>query len=139
MGSYRESLDCPGLNGKRSIEDVIEGHKATGQHDPKLWFLLTESHWPRAVVLLSPTVSGETLELVYLGLVPEARGRGIGDLAMRQALAVGWAGRYEQLSLAVDARNAPAMKLYFRHGFQRVSSRLAMMRDLRADYRPTLL
>jgi hypothetical protein len=36
-----------------------------------------------------------------------------------------------ELTLAVDSRNAPAMKLYFRHGLQRVGSRTAMIRDLR--------
>ena len=37
-----------------------------------------------------------------------------------------------QLSLALDSRNAPAAKLYYRHGMRRVGSRLAMLRDLRA-------
>jgi ribosomal protein S18 acetylase RimI-like enzyme len=36
------------------------------------------------------------------------------------------------LSLAVDARNAPALNLYYRHGLQRVGSKLALMKDLRA-------
>ena len=37
----------------------------------------------------------------------------------------------ERLSLAVDANNAPALRLYYRHGLQRVGSKIAMMRDLR--------
>ena len=36
------------------------------------------------------------------------------------------------LSLAVDAGNAPALKLYFRHGLRRVGARLALIRDLRS-------
>jgi len=35
-----------------------------------------------------------------------------------------------QLTLAVDSRNAPAMKLYFRHGMKRMGSRTAMIRVL---------
>jgi len=35
-----------------------------------------------------------------------------------------------ELSLAVDSRNGPALKLYFRHGLKRVGSRLALLRDL---------
>ena len=37
-----------------------------------------------------------------------------------------------RLSLAVDSNNAPALKLYYRHGLQRVASKLAMMRVLEA-------
>jgi len=40
--------------------------------------------------------------------------------------------RATELTLAVDSRNAPAMKLYFRHGLKRVGSRSAMIRDLRS-------
>ena len=42
LQTYRDSLDCPGLNGVRQIEDIIAGHKASGEFDPALWFLLCE-------------------------------------------------------------------------------------------------
>jgi ribosomal protein S18 acetylase RimI-like enzyme len=35
------------------------------------------------------------------------------------------------LSLAVDSKNAPALKLYHRHGLSRICTRLALIRDLR--------
>src|SRR5436853_266936 len=35
LGSYERSLDCPALNGKRSIDDIMTGHRATGQFDPR--------------------------------------------------------------------------------------------------------
>jgi ribosomal protein S18 acetylase RimI-like enzyme len=38
---------------------------------------------------------------------------------------------HQRLTLAVDARNIPALKLYYRHGMTRVASKLAFMRDLR--------
>lgn len=37
-----------------------------------------------------------------------------------------------ELSLAVDSRNEPALRLYFRHGFERIGSRIALVRDLRS-------
>src|SRR5205814_4126566 len=46
--SYEASLDCPALNGMRDIEDVIVGHKASGEFDPNLWFVLTENDSPIA-------------------------------------------------------------------------------------------
>lgn len=131
LRSYEGSLDCPALNGLREIEDIIAGHKAAGEFDPRFWFLLREGEAPRAVLLLSRVPRADGLELVYLGLAPEARGRGLGDLLMRQAT---WAVREMNvalLSLAVDAGNAPALNLYYRHGLQRIGSKLALMKDLR--------
>jgi len=87
---------------------------------------------PLGVLLLARAPRTNALELVYLGLAPAARGRGLGDLAMRHALAVVAREGAGQLSLAVDANNAPALKLYYRHGLKRMTSRIAMIRDLRA-------
>jgi ribosomal protein S18 acetylase RimI-like enzyme len=132
LATYERSLDCPGLNGLRGIEDVLAGHKASGEFDPRLWGALCEGERPLGVLLLARAAPGETMELVYLGLAPAARGRGLGDVMMRQALATAAAAGAQRLSLAVDSENAPALKLYYRHGMQRVGAKLAMMRRLDA-------
>ena len=49
---------------------------------------------------------------------------------MRQALAAAAADGAARLSLAVDSENAPALKLYYRHGMQRIGAKLALMRRL---------
>jgi ribosomal protein S18 acetylase RimI-like enzyme len=133
LASYEGSLDCPALNGVRDVEDILAGHKATGNFDPKLWFLLEEQERVAGMLLLCPTPRSDSIELVYLGLPPEVRGRGVGDLLMRQALwATMQAGR-SRLTLAVDAANPPALKLYYRHGMRRICGKVAMMKDLRSD------
>jgi mycothiol synthase len=131
--SYAGSLDCPALNGRRGMEDVIAGHKAAGDFDPRLWHLLCAAGQdePLGVLLLARSARSEALELVYLGIAPHARGQGLGELMMRQALAVAGASGCGLLSLAVDARNAPALKLYYRSGMSRVCARIALLRDLR--------
>jgi len=131
--SYEGSLDCPGLNDRREMTDIIAGHKAAGDFDPRLWFLLLEKDQPLGVLLLSRSAGNQSVELVYLGLVPAARGRGAGDLLVRWALAVAGLESRRHLSLAVDSRNQPALKLYYRHGLARVGARVAMIRDLRAS------
>jgi mycothiol synthase len=131
LDSYQQSLDCPGLNGLRGIADVIAGHKASGEFNPRFWFVLSERDLPRGVVLLGRVPRTDAAELVYLGLAPAARGRGLSDLMLRQAL---WAVRemnLSRLTLAVDSHNAPAIRLYYRHGLQRIGSKVALMRDLR--------
>lgn len=130
--TYQGSLDCPRLNGLRDMEDVIAGHKASGEFDPGLWAVLAQGGEPLGVLLLSRAAPVDTLELVYLGLTPAARGRGVGGVLMRQALATAAAAGASRLSLAVDEGNAPALKLYYRHGMQRVGAKLALMRRLGA-------
>jgi ribosomal protein S18 acetylase RimI-like enzyme len=128
--SYEQSLDCPALNGLREMDDVIAGHQATGEFDPNLWWVLYQQQRPLAVLMLSRIPQTTTVELVYLGLAPEARGRGVGDLLMQQALAVASGDGRESISLAVDSRNQPALRLYYRHGMRRIGSRVALLRDL---------
>lgn len=132
LASYLHSQDCPLLNGMRHSDDILAGHRATGEFDPSLWHLLTVHNTAAAVLLLSRIPRTRGMELIYLGLTPEARGRGIGDLLMRVALAAAHARQCEHLSLAVDAVNLPALRLYWRHGMQAVGRKLAMLKDLRA-------
>jgi len=132
LGSYQQSLDCPALNGKREIGDILAGHRATGSFDPQLWFALCEGDEPLAVLLLACVPHADMIELVYLGIPPAQRGHGFGDLLMRKAAAVVSASRYSRLSLAVDAGNLPALKLYWRHGLQAIGRKIALLRDLRA-------
>lgn len=138
QSTYEESLDCPGLNGLREIEDVIAGHRAAGEFDPKLWRLLIQVDDPAApprplgVLLLSLIPQVMSVELVYLGLCPEARGRKLGDVLMRQAMTTVVEQGMDRLTLAVDAQNVPALKLYYKHGLARAGSKLALMRDLRS-------
>ena len=96
---------------------------------------------PLGVVLVSPSPRSESAELVYLGITPAARGRQIvpsvgrpmkvSELMMKQAIAAVSGHGMGRLSLAVDSRNVPALKLYFRHGCQRIGAKIAALRNLR--------
>jgi ribosomal protein S18 acetylase RimI-like enzyme len=55
-----------------------------------------------------------TVELISMWVAPSARGRGVGDAAIRAVVA--WAGSREVV-LSVKTGNAPAIALYRRHGF----------------------
>jgi hypothetical protein len=129
--SYIQSLDCPGLSEMREIEDVIAGHKAAGEFDPENWFVLMQGDHPIGVVLLSSLSANQTMELVYLGVIPTMRGQGIGQFLFRHALALTSRSEFGRLNFAVDAGNRPALNLYYQHGMQRIGSKIAMLRDLR--------
>ena len=84
--SYENSLDCPGMRGLRSIDDVMAGHRATGDFDPDLWHLFSdESGQDLGVLLLAPVTAQPMTELVYLGLAPAARGKRLADELVRHA------------------------------------------------------
>jgi GNAT superfamily N-acetyltransferase len=136
LSSYQGSLDCPALNGRRSIDDIIAGHQASGLFDPALWFLLREQETDLGILLLSESLRSDGIELIYLGLCPAARGRKLGELMMRQAFAAVTARKQSRLCLAVDSQNTPALKLYYRHGMHRIASKVALLRDLRKQEEP---
>ena len=129
--TYEQTLDCPGLYGLRRTQDIIAGHKATGQFDPTLWTLLRVDEQPAGVILLNPFPGHRTVELVYLGLAPFARGRGLGQQLLRHGLTLLQGRRERSLTLAVDHSNLPAMSIYQAQGLRPVVQRVALIRSLR--------
>jgi ribosomal protein S18 acetylase RimI-like enzyme len=128
--SYEQTLDCPGLKGLRKTEDVLKGHMAAGEFDPRLWTLLLVDDQPAGVLLLNPIASIHSIELVYLGIGLAYRGRSLANLLMQQTLHQ-CANRPEtQITLAIDDRNQPAMALYRRYGFKNFDKRVALIRAL---------
>lgn len=129
--TYVDSLDCPQLNGRRDMEDIIAGHKAAGEFDPELWMLVSDiADNDLGVMLLNRLHRRDGYELVYIGLTPEARGQGLADSLMRLAingLANEGGGH---IVTACDGANAPARKLYHRHGFGYLYSRQALIKEL---------
>jgi len=122
--TYVKSLDCPMLNQKRVMEDVLAGYQATGVHRPELWQIVRADQEDVGCLLLTDHPELESLELVYMGLIPSARGRGWGmDLARQAQWLTHLAGR-NQLLLGVDADNWPAIRTYAAVGFRQWASRM---------------
>jgi ribosomal protein S18 acetylase RimI-like enzyme len=127
LATYNDSLDCPELTGLRPIEDILAGHRAAGQFDPRLWELFLVDDEPAGCLLLAPLHTAPSLEVVYMGVVPEHRGRGVGDALLRRALQQCREHGARLLTLAVDGRNAPAKRLYERFGLKTVARRDAYL------------
>lgn len=128
--SYVDTLDCPALSGLRDMEDVITGHKAVGPFDPQLWSLVLDYERPVGVLLLADIPARNALELAYLGIIPSARGKGLGRALMNRILSIAARRSFATASLAVDINNAPAAKLYRRCGYTRIAERVAMIKKL---------
>lgn len=116
--TYQGSLDMPELEGTRSLDDILAGHRAAGRYKPDHWCLgkIPGSSRAAAVLLLAEALGRDAWEVVYLGLTPEARGQGLGYAVLQHALDLAQ-GHTPRLELAVDCRNVPATRLYDAAGF----------------------
>ena len=118
QATYEGTLDCPAVNGLRSMEDVLRGYRATGKYDPKWWLFVRRQGENLGCLIVTDYPEHEACELVYVGLVPAARGRGLGVDVVRHALWLAAIAKRQRLVLAVDAANEPALKMYAAAGMQ---------------------
>jgi ribosomal protein S18 acetylase RimI-like enzyme len=116
--TYEGTLDCPEVTGVRTTEEVIDGHRAQGVHDPARWWLARDGGRPLGVLLLTAMPEWQSWDVIYVGVVPEARRQGWGRELMHKALRSAHAAEVPQVTLSVDARNRPAWTLYSRLGFE---------------------
>lgn len=132
LATYRDSRDCPGLNGLRTIDDIMAGHQASAKFDPSWWLLLCDGTGPLGCLLLGEIPLRSAAEVIYMGLCPAARGRRLADQLLIKAIDLARSARLNALTLAVDAANGPAIRVYGRFGFRRTMSRDAWIAILDA-------
>jgi mycothiol synthase len=129
--TYIGTLDCPSLDGLRDTADVIAGYRAVGEHRPDFWLIAQHAGQDVGCLLLNLHPDVNHAEIIYLAVVPEARGRGWGlrlaKVAKTMARAIGAA----QVVLAVDATNRPAIRLYEDAGFFSFDRRTVWIKSLR--------
>ncbi len=127
LATYQGSRDCPELTGLRPVGDILAAHKASGRFDPRLWELVRLAGRPAGCLLLAQLAHAPMLEVVYMGVVPEFRRRGIGQLLLRRALAQCRTVGARRLTVVVDGRNEPARRLYARFALVAVARRNAYL------------
>lgn len=121
--TYERSQDCPALTRVRRAEDNLACHRAVGRYDPRMWQVGYVGGEGAGVVLLNHLGVAETVELVYMGVVPRFRRQGLGRAVLSRGLAVAGAHGARRVTLAVDASNAPACRLYASAGFRQYARR----------------
>jgi len=130
LASYEQTLDCPGLVGLRTIDDILESHRASGVFTPELWFVLAKAGEPVGVMLINLSREGTTSELVYLGLAPAWRGKGLGRRLMLNAIELTARRGCHTMLTAVDEGNPAAVRLYESLAFTPNARKLAMLHAL---------
>lgn len=126
--TYLGSQDCPVLEGLRTGREALASHRLSGQFCSDLWILYKVAEVDVAVVLLNKHPEQSAVELVYFGVIPDARGRGYGRIALIQALNVAAQHGCQLAFLAVDAKNSCAIEVYAQIGFTHLSRRQALFR-----------
>lgn len=126
--TYEKTCDCPALDGVRNIEDALVGYRTTGEFDPARWLIVRHESRDIGCLLLADHPGQDSWELVYMGVVAAARGRGWGQHIVRHAQwLAGQAGR-SSLVLAVDDGNGPALEVYASLGFHQWDERAVYVR-----------
>jgi N-acetylglutamate synthase-like GNAT family acetyltransferase len=127
-GTFVQTLDCPRLNEIRRTEDVLESYRGEGDFDPDLWLLVRHEGRHVGCLLMADSRECDTMEVLYMGLLPWCRGRGwgvkIAQYAQRRAAR---AGR-SRLAVAVDESNLPALDMYAAAGFRAWDRRRAYLK-----------
>jgi len=126
--TYEGTLDCTALNGIRDLDDVINGYQNTGVFAAANWQFVRCGGQDVGVLLLADHPQARHWELVYMGLVPEVRGRGWGRQIARYAQWLGRRAAIERILVAVDAANVPAATAYAATGFEMWDRRAVYLR-----------
>lgn len=116
--TYEDTFDCPELNGVRTIDEIIAGHRTQGIWRPETWWLAFADDQPVGIVMLMELFERNGWDLTYLGLVEGCRGQGLGRALTLQALHALRHREAARLLVAVDRRNTPALGLYESVGFE---------------------
>lgn len=131
--SYRQTRDCPALVGLRSVGDILDGYLArftSGAARRSRWCVIHAGQEPVGVMLISPVPERRAAEMVYLGLAPAWRGRGLGARLLRYGRGLAAEAGFRRMVLAVDRENEPAVRLYRSAGFGPTGHRIAQVRPL---------
>jgi ribosomal protein S18 acetylase RimI-like enzyme len=115
MRTYEGTLDVSELNGTREPEEILAGYRAQGTF--RGWWIF-RSEERIGLLLLSERSDDPTVELSYVGLVPNARGLGLGREAIDFALAEAARSARHSIHLNVDVRNRPALRIYRERNFR---------------------
>ncbi len=121
QSSFEATLDCPQLSGFRSPRQIFSGYQSAPGFDPSAWLILTHLSKDIGCLLTTRHQDAGVLELTYMGLIPQHRGKGVGALLVRQAIQLAMQWQCQQLILAVDRENSPANRAYRDVGMQRVA------------------
>jgi ribosomal protein S18 acetylase RimI-like enzyme len=128
--TYEKTFDCPAVDGLRPTREVLLGYREIGLPRNDWWFIARHAGQDIGCLLVADHRPAAHAELVYMGLIPEMRGRGWGVFLAHQAQLIAASSGAERLILAVDAANLPALRHYQAAGFQFWEQRTVLVKAI---------
>ncbi len=129
LAATYESARLSGLAAVRNPEDVLAGYRDTGAVDPWHWLLVRNADRDAGCLLLADHPRHDTMEVLYLGLIPAARGRGCGKQLARGPV-VGPSCRPAATGVGGGCGQPPAAETYMAVGFQAWQRRRLYVKQL---------
>ncbi len=112
--TFEKTRDFPKFLGIVPIESVLRAYS----YQPQTWFFVQVEGENAGCLILTDTPEFDQMELTYMGLVPEFRGRKLSLPIVQFAL---WTARMKgrrMVTVSVDAQNDAAVRAYTRCGFR---------------------
>lgn len=117
--TWADSLDCVDLEDTRPIEAVLADYERRCLGDLRHWYLVRDLTDEVGCLLLDAPEEASPLEIVYWGVLPGFRGRGLGQQILHFAREIGSRQR-SMITAVVDSENWPAINAYNQAGFSTV-------------------
>lgn len=114
LETYQNTQDLPELDVILRPQELLDSSRSPGA---EFFRVLNEGNWI-GVLQLGLNQSDSDSELIYMGLRPGWRRRGLGYALAKAALCLAWERGFARLQLSVDVRNQPAQRVYDQLGFR---------------------
>jgi ribosomal protein S18 acetylase RimI-like enzyme len=120
--TFQHSDDCPGLNEQATLDEVQSRWSRTpAERRAQSWYRASIAIHGQPVdvgcLVLDVEPGSRSAELIYLGLIPEHRGKGLGNELVSRAQGIICQAGKDTTIVSVDASNQKALRGYVAHGF----------------------
>ncbi|MDR1384554.1 MAG: GNAT family N-acetyltransferase [Planctomycetaceae bacterium] len=116
--TYQKTLDFPQLAGLVPTSQILKSYQESHVFEPSLWFFIEYESQVIGALLLTQLEECQYLELTYLGLILEFRGRGFSREIVQFAQFIAKQRDNELIIVSADQNNIPAINTYLRCGFR---------------------
>lgn len=121
--TFSMTLDCPELKELRTATDMLSGFEAARPVGRTHWRLYQSGSEMLGVVFINERPEEDAWEIIYMGVVPEARGQKLGRAMLLASLDDLRDCGSDTVFLAVDHRNHYAIDAYDEIGFTEIGRR----------------
>ena len=116
--TFEQTNDFPTLVNIAPAVEVLRSYQTNAGYRPDLWFFVQNGPESIGCLILTDHPEAGQLELTYLGLLPEHRGRKYAYPLVQQAQRTARLLGRRLVSVSVDSKNQAAIHVYTRCGFR---------------------